>query len=305
MTIDGIILVDKPSDFTSFDVVAKARGICGIRKMGHGGTLDPMATGVLPLFVGRATKAMEAMPIQDKRYTAGFKLGIATDTQDITGRVISESEVTATKTDIQNILDNFRGNIMQTPPMYSAIWVDGQRLYDIAREGREVKRAKRPINILLLELLSFDEETKEGVFDIKCSKGTYVRTIIDDIGKALGCGATMTSLRRTETMGYTLEHCYTLEQLQQLRDNDNIIEAVQPISTAFESYPKLYLSEKHTRLFLNGVRLARRQLRDVPNTERFTVWYKDKFLATAYIDEKKLLVADKLFTVIPPNENSK
>ncbi len=302
--LDGIILVDKPADFTSFDVVAKARGICGIRKMGHGGTLDPMATGVLPLFVGRATKAMEIMPIQEKRYTAGFRLGIATDTQDITGKIISEKIVKVKTEEVENVLQNFRGDIMQMPPMFSAIWVDGQRLYDIAREGREVKRAKRPITILNLELISFDEEKNEGILDIKCSKGTYVRTLINDIGEMLGCGGTMTSLRRTETMGYTLEHCYTLDELQKLRDNDNILSAVQPIYTAFETYPKLYLSEKHATLFLNGVRLAYRQLNNVPKTERFTVWHNDNFLATAFMDkEKNVLVADRLFTIIPPKSN--
>ncbi|MEG1943594.1 MAG: tRNA pseudouridine(55) synthase TruB [Angelakisella sp.] len=201
----GIICVDKPKDFTSFDVVAKARGITGCRKMGHGGTLDPMATGVLPLFLGRATKVMDIMPGEDKRYTASFRLGLTTDTQDITGTVLEESSMAITPAALENALLPLRGEISQLPPMYSAVQVGGRRLYDLARAGKEIDRPCRTVSIYTLELVSYDEATRQGVLDIACSKGTYVRTIIHDIGTALGCGGVLTALRRTETLGYKLD----------------------------------------------------------------------------------------------------
>lgn len=296
---DGIICIDKPMDFTSFDVVAKARGITRIRKMGHGGTLDPMATGVLPLFVGRATKAMDIMPIQDKRYTAGFKLGIVTDTQDVTGKILEEKNFSVSEQAILELLPRFRGEIEQLPPMYSAVWVNGQRLYDLARQGREVERPTRSVTVHRLELLCYNETTGEGMLDIACSKGTYVRTIIHDLGEVLGCGATLSSLRRTETMGYTLEDCITLEQLQQHRNDNTLEQLILPIESAFRVYPRLELSDKHTKLFLNGVRLSAEQLGFPKKDTIYTIWNNGEFLATAGIDEQKnVLIAEKLFKTL-------
>ena len=202
--MDGIIILDKPEDFTSFDMVAKMRRLLGTRKVGHAGTLDPMATGVLPIFVGRATKCCDILPNQNKRYTAAFQLGYTTDTLDATGRVLTRTEVSATKEDVEKALESFRGEIMQLPPMYSAIQINGKRLYDLARQGIEIEREKRPVTIMELNLLSADDTQHIYQIDVACSKGTYIRTLCADIGEALGCGATMTALRRTEAAGFSL-----------------------------------------------------------------------------------------------------
>ena len=210
--MDGIIILDKPEDFTSFDMVAKMRRLLGTRKVGHAGTLDPMATGVLPIFVGRATKCCDILPNQNKRYTATFQLGYTTDTLDATGRVLTRTEVSATKEDVEKALESFRGEIMQLPPMYSAIQINGKRLYDLARQGIEIEREKRPVTIMELNLLSADDTQHIYQIDVACSKGTYIRTLCADIGEALGCGATMTALRRTEAAGFSIADSITLEE---------------------------------------------------------------------------------------------
>ena len=216
--LEGILCVDKPQDWTSFDVVAKMRGIADCHKIGHGGTLDPMATGVLPLFFGRSAKAMELMPNQDKRYTAAIRFGITTDTQDCTGNVLSTSEKPVTREALEAALVPLRGTIDQLPPMYSAVWVDGQRLYNLARAGKEVERPTRQVTVHRLELMEFDAENRTCVIDVACSKGTYIRTLCHDIGEALGCGGILTALRRTETLGFTSKDCHTLEELKQRRE---------------------------------------------------------------------------------------
>ena len=193
--LEGILCVDKPQDWTSFDVVAKMRGIADCHKIGHGGTLDPMATGVLPLFFGRSAKAMELMPVQEKRYTATICFGVTTDTQDCTGNILSTSEKAVTREALEAALVPLRGTIDQLPPMYSAVWVDGQRLYKLARAGKEVERPTRQVTIHRLDLLEFDVENRTCVIDVACSKGTYIRTLCHDIGEALGCGGMLTALR--------------------------------------------------------------------------------------------------------------
>ena len=194
--MNGIILVDKPKDFTSFDVCAKMRGILKTRSVGHGGTLDPMATGVLPIFVGRATKCCDILPISDKTYIAGLKLGITTDTEDITGAVLAQSDVKITKDQLHKVVGSFVGNISQVPPMYSAVKVNGKKLYDLARQGITVERKARSITIYSINILSEDYEKNEFILEVSCSKGTYIRTLCSDIGRALGCGGTLFSLRR-------------------------------------------------------------------------------------------------------------
>lgn len=293
---DGIICVDKPEGFTSFDVVAKARGITGCRKIGHGGTLDPMATGVLPLFLGRATKVMDIMPVEDKRYTASFKLGITTDTQDTTGSVLTENNMPITRKALEHSLSPLRGTINQLPPMYSAVQVQGKRLYDLARQGVEVERPSRQITIHSLELPEYDEATRTGVLDIACSKGTYVRTIIHDLGQVLGCGGAMTALRRTETLGYHLSCCCTLERLQELADGDRLGEVLLPVETAFAPYPKLQLDAKQAKMFQNGVKLDSTRLQAPTGGGRLTVWLDELFLGTAHINPAaQELVMEKLF----------
>lgn len=250
--IMGMIPVFKPAGWTSFDVIAKLRGILHIKRLGHAGTLDPMATGVLPVFVGKATKACDVLPDSDKAYEAGFRLGIVTDTQDITGRVLSESDKAVSRADAEKALEAFRGEIMQLPPMYSAVKVDGKRLYELARQGKETERQPRSITVYQAELREYDEKTREGRLFISCSKGTYIRTIIHDLGAALGCGGAMTSLCRTAAAGFSLEDCFTMEQLAQMPAE----QAVRPLITAFEGYAKARLDEHCTRLYKNGVKLG-------------------------------------------------
>ena len=207
----GILIIDKPSDWTSMDVCAKLRGIFHERRVGHAGTLDPMATGVLPVFIGRATRAVEFAEKGDKEYIAGLCLGTVTDTQDTTGRILSQSDGDLPAEAVAAALPRFTGEILQVPPMYSAIKKDGKKLYELARAGKEVERPPRPVTIHALELL---EQTGPGAFllRVRCSKGTYVRTLCHDIGALLGCGGCMSSLRRTMAAGYTLPQAVTLEQ---------------------------------------------------------------------------------------------
>ena len=249
---NGILIVDKPQDFTSFDVCAKLRGMLKTKKIGHAGTLDPMATGVMTVLLGTATRAAELLPVQDKCYVAGFRLGEMTDTLDITGTLLERREVNVTREDISASLVGFRGDIMQVPPMYSALHVDGQRLYDLARKGVEVERQARPVNIGRLELLEYDEETHEGRLEILCSKGTYIRTLIDDIGASLGCGAIMTALRRTMAAGFGIEQSLTLEQLQSLCDSGEIDEHILPPEAAFTAYRRIDVSPAQATRYFNG-----------------------------------------------------
>lgn len=282
--MEGIICIDKPQGFTSFDVVAKVRGITRCRKAGHGGTLDPLATGVLPLFFGKAAKAIPLLPNQDKRYTAAFRLGLITDTQDITGQVLSRHPAAVTSQAIERILEQFRGTIQQMPPMFSAVQVGGKRLYDLARQGIEVERKPREITIYSLELLEFCPETQEGVLDIRCSKGTYIRTLCHDMGKVLGTGGVMTSLRRTETMGFTLQECYTLEELEGLVAQGRMTQAVIPVESAFQQWPTLLLSPTQGRMFLDGVRLDLHRLNGPWVEGPVRVMERERFLGLAEPD---------------------
>ena len=258
--LSGILLIDKPEGFTSFDVVAKVRGIARTRKVGHGGTLDPMATGVLPLFLGAATKACDILPDQTKAYEAWFRLGRTTDTQDSTGRVLCESPVSCTAAQVEKELERFRGDILQLPPMYSAVWVKGRRLYDLAREGVEVQRQPRPVTVHELRLLQAREEEHLYKIYVSCSKGTYIRTICHDLGQALGCGAVMTGLRRVISSGYRVEDAITIEQAQRLANEGMLEQKILPVETAFASYENILLTAKNALLVQNGVRLSAKQV---------------------------------------------
>ena len=284
----GVLCVNKPQDFTSFDVVAKLRGILRIKRLGHGGTLDPMATGVLPVFVGTATKACDIMPDTTKSYRAGFRLGVTTDTQDITGEVRTESGMPVSREDILARLPEFTGTIMQLPPMYSAVQVNGQRLYDLARKGIEVEREAREIEVFSLDLTEYDAEKREGVLEISCGKGTYIRTIINDLGAALGCGGIMTSLVRTGSGGFTLDDCFTFEEIQQARDEDRLEELILPISRVFEKLPAIRLGEAQTRMYRSGVKLDTSRVRDIKEdvTEYAVYGFDGGFIGTAIVDSE-------------------
>lgn len=256
----GIICINKDKDITSFGVVAKVRGITREKKAGHTGTLDPMATGVLPVMLGGATRFLDYLPDSDKGYRAGFMLGKTTDTLDITGTVTGEYAVNVTDEQVRNVLEKFRGVISQVPPMYSAVSVDGKRLYDLARQGIEVERQARQVEIKRLELVGC--ENGEYTIDVVCTKGTYIRTLIDDIGRELGCGAVMTGLTRTLAMGFTLEDSVTLDELQSRRDEglpfDDIIMDIEKM---FEPYDRVSVSEAQSRRFSNGGALALERIR--------------------------------------------
>lgn len=284
--MEGILCIDKPKGYTSFDVVARMRGIARTRKIGHGGTLDPMATGVLPLFFGRAAKACELLPNQDKRYTATFRLGIVTDTQDITGTVLQEQPVTVDKDQVQEMLKEFTGPQQQIPPMYSAVKVNGKRLYELARQGKEIKRDPRDISIHSLELVQADEGAGSYTVDVSCSKGTYVRTLCHDIGQRLGCGATLTDLRRTRACGYDLEQCLTLEQAEEKAEGSQLKSELMPTETAFSGLPRLVLSMQQARHFCNGVALTLNQF-ESPLDGTVAVFREDDvFLGLAAPDEE-------------------
>jgi len=211
---NGILIIDKPEGWTSMDVCAKLRGILRERRIGHGGTLDPMATGVLPVFVGSATRAVEFAEKGDKEYVAVLRLGLVTNTQDTTGEVLEEKAVSVTAEDLRSVLPRFTGEQEQLPPMFSAIKIGGKKLYELARAGQEVERKVRRITIHELELLEQKSETK-FVLRVRCSKGTYIRALCHDIGQALGCGGCMSGLRRTMAAGFTLAQAVTLEQVQE------------------------------------------------------------------------------------------
>ena len=236
---NGILIIDKPGDWTSHDVVAKLRGLLHERRIGHAGTLDPMATGVLPVFVGRATRAVEFAAEREKEYLATLRLGTVTDTQDITGTILSTQPITATREAVEEALAGFRGDIQQVPPMYSAIKREGKKLYELARRGQEVERTPRPITIHELELLDQPSPT-DFTLRVLCSKGTYVRTLCHDIGQALGCGGTLAALRRTRSAGFSLNEAVTLEQVAQAEDPTALL---LPVDSYFAGHPILLLKE--------------------------------------------------------------
>ena len=246
---NGILVIDKPSDWTSHDVVAKLRGILHVKRIGHAGTLDPVATGVLPVFVGRATRAVEFAAEREKEYVAGLRLGISTDTQDITGSVLETRPASVSRADVEQVLDRFRGDILQVPPMYSAVKKNGKKLYELARRGEEVEREPRPITIYALELVEQVTET-DYILRVLCSKGTYVRTLCHDIGQALGCGGTLYSLRRTRAAGFDLSQAVTLEQVAGAEEPAALL---LPVASYFDCYPPLPLSDPESeRRVKNG-----------------------------------------------------
>lgn len=250
--MNGVIVVDKPRDFTSFDVVAVMRRLCGEKKIGHTGTLDPMATGVLPLLLGKATRAASLLEDTDKEYAAGFALGYSTDTQDSTGKKQQESGKKGTKQQIEAVLPYFRGNISQLPPMYSAVQINGQRLYDLARQGIEVEREKRPVTVYRLELTEFDENTQSGGLLVRCSKGTYIRTLCADIGEKMGTFGVMTSLRRTSAAGFTLTEAITLDEARALSAQGGLQEKLLPVESLFLRSPAVRVTGAQANRFQNG-----------------------------------------------------
>ena len=245
--MNGIVIIDKPAGWTSQGVTARLRRVFGTRRIGHGGTLDPMATGVLPVFVGRATRGVEFFEHAEKTYETELLLGVATDTEDTTGTVLFRREVSVTPGQLAAVLERFRGEIMQIPPMYSALKVNGQKLCDLARKGRQVERQPRPVTIHELTLLSREGDTLR--LRVRCSKGTYIRTLCADIGEALGCGGCMQALRRTQAGEYTIAEAVPLQQLLESPEPETYL---RDVDTMFRGYPGVKLTVNQEKRCRNG-----------------------------------------------------
>lgn len=259
--MNGVIILDKPSGFTSFDAVAVARGLTKEKKIGHTGTLDPMATGVLPLLLGRAAKAASLLPSQDKEYRAGFRLGQRFDTGDITGTMIESDEKPVSREELEQALAGFRGEIDQIPPMYSAVSVHGQRLYKLARQGMEIERPARKVTIASLALESYDPAARQGTLAVACSKGTYIRVLIEDIAKSLGTCGTMCRLRRTAACGFTLQDAISLQRLKELAAQNQLDLAIHPTEALFQHLPQVSVSPAQSARFRNGGALDLQRIR--------------------------------------------
>ncbi len=265
--LNGILLMDKPQGFTSHDVVAKLRGILHTRKIGHGGTLDPLATGVLPVFVGGATKAADFAAAQDKSYEAGFTLGFCTDTQDVTGQTLRTSGIRADRAAVERALAAFLGPQKQVPPMYSAVKVNGQKLYDLARKGKAVERPARDITVHAIALLAFEEAAQKGVVRLTVSKGTYVRTILHDLGEALGTYAVMHSLVRIRSGAYALTDCCSFDAVEQAAQAGEVQRLLIPTDSLFTEHPAVMLSEEGAERIARGAVVFPRQAQGMPEQE--------------------------------------
>lgn len=297
----GILPVKKPAGFTSFDVIGKLRGVVKTRKIGHSGTLDPMATGVLPLFFGGATKCCDFLPNEDKRYVADIKFGIVTDTQDTTGRVLKESESRVTEGEFAEVMSGFIGKQMQTPPMFSAVKINGRPLYDLAREGKVVERAQKEIEVYDIKLLEFDEHAQTARIEVFCGKGTFIRTLINDMGEKLGCGASMSALERTMAAGFELSECFTISEIEEMMEKGNFEEHLIPIERLYENLPKIVLGDFDKRLYRSGVplELQKRGWGGIPGN--IAVFDEDgMLLGISFMDEeanelklRKMLNTDK------------
>ncbi len=279
---DGVLLIHKPYGITSFDVVARVRRLYGTKKVGHTGTLDPIATGLLPVLVGRAVKASEFLTEKDKEYIAGLRLGLTTDTEDITGNILSEKGNVPDSETVLRTAKQFVGEIMQTPPMYSALKVGGEKLVDLARRGIVIERQARPITVHELDI---EGEGTDYTMRVFCSKGTYIRTLCADIGNALGCGGIMTSLIRTKTGGFSLSNAYSLEELEEMsvEHRSNIL---LPTETLFSHLPTVQLPEFFSKLSRNGCEIYQKKIgTDFPIGSTLRVCDKNGFYAIGEVRE--------------------
>ena len=286
--MNGIVIIDKPADWTSQDVVSKLRGVLRTKRIGHGGTLDPMATGVLPVFVGRATRGVEFFEHAEKTYEATLRLGLSTDTEDITGRVLEEKSVSVTQPQLEAALENFRGEIQQIPPMYSAVKINGQKLCDLARKGKQVERKPRTITIHDLTLLAFDGVTAK--LRVHCSKGTYIRTLCKDIGQALGCGGCMESLRRVTAGAYTIDEAVKLSDLVASAEPEQFL---RPVDSMFTQYPAVTLTPNQEKRCRNGNSFSI----DLPDGQYRAYSQTGEFLMLAKIEEKVMSTIKSFFLI--------
>ncbi|MDD5901008.1 MAG: tRNA pseudouridine(55) synthase TruB [Lachnospiraceae bacterium] len=302
--MDGIINIRKEAGYTSHDVVAKLRGILRERRIGHTGTLDPQATGVLPVCIGKATKLCELMLDKEKTYEAVLLPGVITDTEDMTGNILERREVQITAEDIMRAAKHFTGKYGQIPPMYSALKVDGKRLYELAREGREIERKPREVELFENTPLSFslreDGYVESAVLRVRCSKGTYIRSLLRDMGEYLGCGACMKSLVRTKAGVFALTDAVTLSQVEQARDTGHLEEILLPIDTFLANYPQGTILPEAERLLYNGNQLTLTMLRDkvsLADGDRIRLYDTKGRLIGLYFyrKDKNLLQSEKMF----------
>jgi tRNA pseudouridine55 synthase len=282
---NGVVNVYKEQDYTSFDVVAKLRGVFGQKKIGHTGTLDPMAEGVLPIVLGCATKLSELITSEDKEYDGVLRLGIKTDTDDITGKIIAEGRPFAPEQDIRGVFQGFQGKLMQIPPIYSAIKKDGKKLYEYARQGQEIELDPRPVEIFKLDIEKI--EMPDVYFHVKCSKGTYIRSLCRDIGDELGCYGTLAALRRTETCGFKMEDGLKISDLQRLKEEGRLDSAVLPIDSLLSDIPKAEIRSGAEKLLVNGNKLSEDMLIsdetvDALHAAPYIRIYRDKELSALY-----------------------
>ncbi len=289
---NGILIVDKPAGWTSMDVCAKLRGIFHEKRVGHGGTLDPMATGVLPVFIGRATRAVEFAECSDKEYIAGLKLGVITNTQDTSGEVLERHPVQVSREQLEAALEKFRGDILQVPPMYSAIKINGKKLYELARKGREVERPARPVSIKGLMILGQKPDDGSDFFLwVHCSKGTYIRTLCHDIGQYLGCGGCMASLRRAAAAGFDGEDAWPMERIVAAEHPE---ELLLPVDTLFQDRPELVLSAAVEKKIRNGMTVV---MPSLPPGEYRAYAQNGEFLALCRAQGGKLTTIKSFFEV--------
>ena len=292
----GIILIDKPKDITSFGAVARVRRICGEKKCGHTGTLDPMATGLLTVMLGGATRFSELLPSHDKAYRAEFRLGTVTDTLDITGKVLETRPVSANAAQVAAALAEFVGEIEQLPPMYSAVSVNGKRLYDLARQGVEVEREPRRVTVYSAEILEANESAGEYAVSVECSSGTYIRTLISDLGEKLGCGAVLTELRRTAANGFKIDSAVTLEALSQAAEIVELDRLIIPVDRALEEYPIITVSAAQARRFGNGGELSLERLKYPRTLGLFRIYDPDgAFMGLGEIGDGDSLKVKRVF----------
>ncbi len=300
--IDGIINVYKESGYTSFDVVAKLRGILKQKKIGHTGTLDPMAEGVLMVCLGKGTKLVDMITSGTKEYEASMRLGITTDTEDITGQILDSKEVSAdfSKEAILDAINSFIGKYNQIPPMYSAIKKDGKKLYEYARNGIEIEREPRPVEIFSID--NIEVEIPNISFKVHCSKGTYIRSLCRDIGEKLGCGGTLTALTRSEVHGFYLKDALKLSDIERLRDDEKLMDYVLPVDTLLDKYPCFKIKEQFSKLLINGNKLSISHLEKnddgkiKKDSDIIRVYLKDEFVALyEYIESEKIYKPYKMF----------
>lgn len=299
MSLDGVIAIDKPEGMTSFKVVSWVRRKLKIKKVGHMGTLDPMATGVLPIMLGKATKALDLIENHRKKYMATIKFGISTDTQDITGNIVKHSDKIVDYDMLSESVDKFIGEVYQIPPMYSAIKKNGVKLYELARKGETIKREKRKIFIDSIGIVDFSDDKQQATILVVCSRGTYIRTLCADIGEALGCGGTMTSLRRIESNGFTINDCFSLSKFMELDKMEEIENKLMPIESLFCHFKRVNVTERQSTRFKNGGGLMLDRLKGDDawiNSSKHSVFQDNNFIGIGIVNaDKNELSVFKLF----------